>query len=808
MRLLLLLVRLLQSFQVHDNFTNTTVQVAMLDAAAVAAKHGLSNEDTVGGEGFFLKGGSGLSRQRRSCIKYLGSKCGVNDINCCCENGGLALTPTLYLEGYPAYKDVECIPNRAFCHAVSSLCVAADFIKDIKLEGLEKLQYVDDNAFEQYAGKIEFVGAFPALKRIDPSAFNNAGTVDSIVDLSGAHESLEIVGNNALYQFKGVIKMVGNFTALREIEDSAFHLGSGSIDLSAGAPMLEAIRPSAFRSFKGPFNVGGALPKLTVVGKEAFSFVCYCSVCNDNTNCAVDLSGAAQSLEIIDDGAFTSFNGKLIVVGSFPFLSKIGAQAFDLQTGTNSLAEGSVNIMCRGSSWEGLEIVDKAPITHVDAGEKCYCYDCNAVCAPHCLTTTVTTSTTTATASTAITTAASKMPTTATVTLTATTTMMSRNNSAPGGQRRRLSAGGISAVVIVLLAAAVLAVACFKGWVQLLPSLIKKNQHMQFGNTGGEEGIDGVMNDPLVADMFLHPLSINNVATAAIPITGATTTASTVDETCFNSKFVARQIRLGRATQAAAGLADLMGFNDMSLLHLIDAHGGGTDAIVHEINANGTEEDQRNLQGLLDGTYTNPPNSNGDPPTPEELAAQSKTINELMQTNQVQIAKLLRAHVLALRLYTTSTFASLNKPLRADPPTQPHPFAATTYFVSQGIKLLRSVAGELPNAHDPQAFWRGMKDLTIGQEFLQKGGTEFACMSTSTSQETAIDFAQSTAPMVIKLETKDFMSRGADISFLSVYPGESETLFPPLTFLRPLGSETFVKDGKDYFLVRCEPVIP
>ena len=128
----------------------------------------------------------------------------------------------------------------------------------------------------------------------------------------------------------------------------------------------------------------------------------------------------------------------------------------------------------------------------------------------------------------------------------------------------------------------------------------------------------------------------------------------------------------------------------------------------------------------------------------------------------------------------------MNNPLRTDPPTRPHPLAVTTYFASEGIKLLRSVAGNLPNAHEPQDFWRGMKDLTISAEFLESGGTEFACMSTSTSQETAIDFAESQAPMIVKLETKDFMSRGADISWLSVYTKEKEILYPPLTYLEPV----------------------
>lgn len=282
---------------------------------------------------------------------------------------------------------------------------------------------------------------------------------------------------------------------------------------------------------------------------------------------------------------------------------------------------------------------------------------------------------------------------------------------------------------------------------------------------------------------------------------------ATGQETKFD-KFLVKAMRLGRATQAAAGLADLMGYNDMSLLHYIDGHGGGMEAIIHEINTDGTEEDKRNLRGLIDGTYVNPPNSNGDPLTPEELVGQSKTIDELMQTEQVKTAKLLRAHVLALRLYTTSTYATMNSPLRTDPPTQPNPLAATTYYASQGIKLLRSVAGNLPNAHEAQDLWRGMKDMTISDAFFESGGTEFACMSTSTSQEVAIDFAESTIPMILKLETKDFMSRGADISFLSVYPGEGETLFPPLTFLRPIARQAIKRKGKTYLMVRCEPVIP
>ena len=71
-------------------------------------------------------------------------------------------------------------------------------------------------------------------------------------------------------------------------------------------------------------------------------------------------------------------------------------------------------------------------------------------------------------------------------------------------------------------------------------------------------------------------------------------------------------------------------------------------------------------------------------------------------------------------------------------------------------------------------------------EFLSHGGTEFACMSTTACRETALKFATSKCPLIFKFETKDFMSRGADISFLSVYPGEEEALYPPLTYVRAI----------------------
>ena len=219
----------------------------------------------------------------------------------------------------------------------------------------------------------------------------------------------------------------------------------------------------------------------------------------------------------------------------------------------------------------------------------------------------------------------------------------------------------------------------------------------------------------------------------------------------------------------------------------------GVGAIEREFASHGSSKDQQNLRQILAGSYV-------------DDAGYCRTLEELMAHPHAKMAKLERQHVLALRLYTTDSYSRVNDPLRQDPPERPHPFAATTYFISEGIKMLRAVAASLPNAHSMQEYWRGLKDLGLTMEFMQKGGTEFACMSTSASQDVAVNFALSALPLIFKFETKDFTSRGADISFLSVYPHEKEALYPPLTYLRSVKTEKETLGGTDMLVATVEPV--
>ena len=80
-----------------------------------------------------------------------------------------------------------------------------------------------------------------------------------------------------------------------------------------------------------------------------------------------------------------------------------------------------------------------------------------------------------------------------------------------------------------------------------------------------------------------------------------------------------------------------------------------------------------------------------------------------------------------------------------------------------------------------------MKDVKIPDDFLQgkRGGTELAPMSTTTSLAVALEYCASPRPLLFRLRAKTFMQRGAGPAFLSCFPDEAETLFPPLTYLNP-----------------------
>ena len=130
------------------------------------------------------------------------------------------------------------------------------------------------------------------------------------------------------------------------------------------------------------------------------------------------------------------------------------------------------------------------------------------------------------------------------------------------------------------------------------------------------------------------------------------------------------------------------------------------------------------------------------------------------------------------------------------------------------------VAGDIPGAR--AAFAAGATLTTVltpgGSNALQKAAfdgvepmvrfLDFACVSTTALESVAVhNFASSALPLVFKVVTKNCLSRGADISFLSVYPTEQEALYPPLTYLRCLEMKMETLSGVQLLVATVEPMM-
>ena len=182
-------------------------------------------------------------------------------------------------------------------------------------------------------------------------------------------------------------------------------------------------------------------------------------------------------------------------------------------------------------------------------------------------------------------------------------------------------------------------------------------------------------------------------------------------------------------------------------------------------------------------------------------------LDDFMQCPEVTKAKLSRAQVIALRLYTTLIYKYVNWPLRdkkyfrtfEDQPDQPrHPLAAVVWHLQTGLKQLREVV-EM-RLGEQIVLWRGMKHVNcVPDVFMENGGAEPAPMSTSRDMKVALGYGTDGVSMqdsvLYKIVARNDLEMGADIQWLSAFPQEAEVLYPPLTFLVPAKKETLQRSG-------------
>jgi hypothetical protein len=147
-----------------------------------------------------------------------------------------------------------------------------------------------------------------------------------------------------------------------------------------------------------------------------------------------------------------------------------------------------------------------------------------------------------------------------------------------------------------------------------------------------------------------------------------------------------------------------------------------------------------------------------------------------------------KPEAVSLRFYSSHSFGAVVIPLRDTTRETEHPLAAMTYAIDQAIrKQQKWGAWDKNAASQERVLWRAFRDMKISDDFKKFGGTEFAPMSTTTDVRLALDYAirgmTTGGALLMRIVTKNILEGGIDLQWISMFPGESERLLPPLTFM-------------------------
>jgi hypothetical protein len=141
--------------------------------------------------------------------------------------------------------------------------------------------------------------------------------------------------------------------------------------------------------------------------------------------------------------------------------------------------------------------------------------------------------------------------------------------------------------------------------------------------------------------------------------------------------------------------------------------------------------------------------------------------------------RLTDAQALALRIYTSSTFRRMNAGLRNKGmgKTQAIPLRALVQSARTGVLRFQAIRREAVTT------FRGVTGY-LSEEFEASDmGMDFAFFSTSANKVMGAEFAGGVSSSVLFEVDYVRACPGADISMLSLFPGEKEVLFPPCTGL-------------------------
>ena len=157
---------------------------------------------------------------------------------------------------------------------------------------------------------------------------------------------------------------------------------------------------------------------------------------------------------------------------------------------------------------------------------------------------------------------------------------------------------------------------------------------------------------------------------------------------------------------------------------------------------------------------------------------ENMTIDNFHKLPQAQEAKLTIEQTIALRFYSSNSYAAINNALRDESREDAHPLPAIATCIANGVNKLQAVGAAKKEAIEQRIFWRGYKDVNVTSKFSAEGGTEFAPLSTTSNIAVAIGFAvngrQSNSCLLFRIVTDNNLQRGAGVKFLAMFSFEEE----------------------------------
>ena len=175
--------------------------------------------------------------------------------------------------------------------------------------------------------------------------------------------------------------------------------------------------------------------------------------------------------------------------------------------------------------------------------------------------------------------------------------------------------------------------------------------------------------------------------------------------------------------------------------------------------------------------------------------------NAMLKTHDSK-KRLATVQVLALRLYTGSTFRRLQDALRDKGMGRIQgklPFQACVQSARKGVLIFQAIP------RSAVCTFRGVTGYLAAKFKAEKMGMDYSFFSTSVDNSVGADFAGGVALSVI-FEV-DYVAGypGADISILSLFPGEKEVLYAPCTCLNLKDTDTAGRDGAGQDRVAVSP---